>query len=63
MGGLPELVSDPAALVPPDDVEALAAAARARFGDARAGAAGLRRVRSLSAPEAVAERLRAVYAA
>jgi glycosyltransferase involved in cell wall biosynthesis len=63
MGGLPELVSDPAALVPPDDVDALAAAARARFGDARAGAEGLGRVRALSAPEAVAERLREVYAA
>jgi glycosyltransferase involved in cell wall biosynthesis len=61
MGGLPELLGDPAALVPADDPAALAAAARARFGDARAGDAGLRRVRELSAPERVAERLRAVY--
>jgi glycosyltransferase involved in cell wall biosynthesis len=63
MGGLPELVADPSALVPPGDPEALAAAARARFGDARAGAEGLRRIRALSAPEAVAARLREVYAA
>jgi glycosyltransferase involved in cell wall biosynthesis len=61
MGGLPELVADPGALVPPDDPVELAAAALARFGDARAGEAGLRRVRELSAPEAVAQRLRAVY--
>jgi glycosyltransferase involved in cell wall biosynthesis len=61
MGGLPELVGDPAALVPPDDRAALATAALARFGDARAGEAGLRRVRALSAPAVVAERLRAVY--
>jgi glycosyltransferase involved in cell wall biosynthesis len=61
MGGLPGLVGDPAALVPPDDATELAAAALARFGDARAGDAGLRRVRELSAPQAVAERLRAVY--
>jgi glycosyltransferase involved in cell wall biosynthesis len=62
MGGLPELVADPAALVPPDDADALAAAARARFGDARAGAEGLQRVRALSAPEAVAARLHELYA-
>jgi glycosyltransferase involved in cell wall biosynthesis len=62
MGGLPELVGDPAALVAPDDAAALAAAARARFGDAGAGEAALRRIRALSAPEAVAERLAAVYA-
>jgi glycosyltransferase involved in cell wall biosynthesis len=61
VGGIPELVGDPAALVAPGDVDALAAAARARFGDARAGEAGLRRVRELSAPEAVAARLAAVY--
>jgi glycosyltransferase involved in cell wall biosynthesis len=61
VGGVPELVGDPAALVPPGDPGALAAAARARFGDARAGEAGLRRVRELSAPQAVAARLAAVY--
>jgi glycosyltransferase involved in cell wall biosynthesis len=61
MGGLPDLVSDRAALVPPGDATQLAAAALARFGDARAGEAGLRRVRALSAPEAVAARLRDVY--
>jgi glycosyltransferase involved in cell wall biosynthesis len=61
MGGLPELVGDPSALVAPDDPTELAAAVLARFGDARAGETGLRRVRELSAPAAVAERLRAVY--
>jgi glycosyltransferase involved in cell wall biosynthesis len=61
MGGLPELVQDPAALVPPDDPVELAAACLARFGDARAGDAGLRRVRDLSAPENVAARLRRLY--
>jgi enamine deaminase RidA (YjgF/YER057c/UK114 family) len=59
-GALPELV-DPDALVAPGDADALAAAARARFGDERAGAAGLARIRELAAPAAVAERLRAVY--
>jgi glycosyltransferase involved in cell wall biosynthesis len=62
MGGLPDLVGDPAALVPPDDPTKLAAAALARFGDARAGDDGLRRVRTLSAPAAVAAQLGAVYA-
>jgi glycosyltransferase involved in cell wall biosynthesis len=61
VGGIPELVGDPAALVPPDDPVQLAAAALARYGDARAGDAGLRRIRALSAPEAVARRLAAVY--
>ena len=61
MGGLPELVADPAALVAPDDPTELAAAALARFGDERAGEEGLRRVRDLSAPGVVADRLRAVY--
>ena len=61
MGGLPELVGDPAALAPPDDPTELAAAALARYGDAAAGEAGLRRVRELSAPAAVAARLAAVY--
>jgi glycosyltransferase involved in cell wall biosynthesis len=61
VGGVPELVGDPAALVPPGDAGALAAAARARFGDARAGEAGLARVRAISAPEAVAARLAEAY--
>jgi glycosyltransferase involved in cell wall biosynthesis len=59
-GALPELVGD-AGLVDPGDPGALAAAAAARFGDAAAGEAGLRRVRALAAPEAVAPSLRAVY--
>jgi glycosyltransferase involved in cell wall biosynthesis len=62
MGGLPELVGDPRALVAPDDPGELAAAALARFGDAQAGDDGLRRMRALGAPAAVAERLAAVYA-
>jgi glycosyltransferase involved in cell wall biosynthesis len=62
MGGLPELVQDPGALVPPGDAVALATAALARFGDARAGDDGLRRVRELSAPAAVARRLARLYA-
>jgi glycosyltransferase involved in cell wall biosynthesis len=62
MGGLPELVGDPAGLAPPDDPTELAAAALARFGDARAGEDGLRRVRALSAPAVVAARLAEVYA-
>ncbi|HEX2104135.1 MAG TPA: glycosyltransferase [Solirubrobacteraceae bacterium] len=61
MGGLPELVGEAAALVPRDDAVELAAAALARYGDAAAGERGLRRVRELSAPEAVAARLAAVY--
>ncbi|MEA2249103.1 MAG: hypothetical protein QOH46_3632, partial [Solirubrobacteraceae bacterium] len=61
VGGIPELVGDPAALVPPGDPVALAAVARARFGDARAGEQGLERIRALSAPDAVAARLAAAY--
>jgi glycosyltransferase involved in cell wall biosynthesis len=60
VGALPELVG-PEALVAPGDVDALAAAARARFGDEAAGAAGLQRIRELAAPEAVAARLRTIY--
>ena len=44
-----------------DDPVELAAACLARFGDARAGEAGLRRVRELSAPAAVAARLATLY--
>jgi glycosyltransferase involved in cell wall biosynthesis len=61
VGGVPELVGDPAALVPPGDAAALAVAAQARFGDARAGEQGLERIRAISAPEVVAARLAAVY--
>jgi glycosyltransferase involved in cell wall biosynthesis len=60
VGALPELV-EPEGLVAPGDPDALAAVARARFGDEAAGAAGLARIRELAAPEIVAERLRAVY--
>jgi glycosyltransferase involved in cell wall biosynthesis len=62
MGGLPELIREPAALVPRDDAVRLAAAALARYGDEAAGDRALRRVRELSAPEHVAARLAAVYA-
>jgi glycosyltransferase involved in cell wall biosynthesis len=60
VGALPELVGDDA-VVALGDADALAAAARARFGDEQAGAAGLRRVRELASPEAVAALLRSVY--
>jgi hypothetical protein len=52
---------EPAGIVPVGDVEALVTAARARYGDEAAGDAGLRRVRELASPAAVAARLRAVY--
>jgi glycosyltransferase involved in cell wall biosynthesis len=60
IGALPELV-DPDGLVAPGDVDALAAAAAARFGDGAAGADGLRRVREVAAPEVVAARLQPLY--
>jgi glycosyltransferase involved in cell wall biosynthesis len=60
VGALPELVA-PAALVAPGDAGALATAARARFGDEAAGAAGLDRIRELASPHAVAASLRSVY--
>jgi glycosyltransferase involved in cell wall biosynthesis len=60
IGALPELV-DEDGLVPPGDPAALAAALERRWGDAEAGARGLRRVRERCAPERVAAALRAVY--
>ena len=60
IGALPELC-DPAGLVAPGDAAALAVAARARFGDARAGEAGRLRIIQQAAPAAVASALRAVY--
>jgi glycosyltransferase involved in cell wall biosynthesis len=60
VGALPELV-DPDGLVAPGDPDALAAAARARFGDEAAGTVGLERIRAFASPAAVAERLRAIY--
>lgn len=60
VGALPELLA-PGAAVPPGDPAALAEVAAARFGDAAAGEADLARVREIAAPDAVAERLRAVY--
>ena len=60
MGALPELVG-PDGLVAPGDAEALAAAVRGRFGNEEAGAAGLRRIRELASPDAVAALLRSIY--
>jgi len=60
IGALPELV-DEDGLVPPGDPVALAAALERRWGDAEAGARGLRRVRERCAPERVAAALGAVY--
>ena len=60
VGALSELV-DADALVAAGDVDALAAAARARFGDERAGQAGLERVLALAAPAVVAGLLRPLY--
>jgi glycosyltransferase involved in cell wall biosynthesis len=59
-GALPELV-DPPGLAPPGDIDALAAAAHARFGNEAAGADGLCRIAELASPDAVARRLRDVY--
>jgi glycosyltransferase involved in cell wall biosynthesis len=61
VGALPELV-DPQALVAPDDPAALAEAAKARFADEGAGAAGLHRISALASPAAVSARLREIYA-
>jgi glycosyltransferase involved in cell wall biosynthesis len=61
IGALGELVADDGALVAPGDAHALAAAARARFGDTGAAERGLARVRAVAAPETVAPALAAVY--
>jgi glycosyltransferase involved in cell wall biosynthesis len=61
VGALPELV-DGGGLVAPADAGALAEAARARFGDERAGATGLQRIRALAAPAVVAAHLARIYA-
>ena len=60
VGALPELVGADG-LVAPGDVDALAAAARARFGDEEAGRAGLERVRAHAAPAVVAGVLGSIY--
>ncbi len=60
IGALPELC-DPAGLVEPGDAAALALAARARFGDARVGEAGRRRVLEVAAAATIAPALRAIY--
>jgi glycosyltransferase involved in cell wall biosynthesis len=60
VGALPELVG-PDAVVAPGDIDALAAAVRARFGDEAAGAAGLHRISALASPAAVSARLREIY--
>ena len=60
IGALPELVEH---VVAPGDPAGLAAAAGALYGDAAAGERGLAAVRERCAPGAVAEALRAAYAA
>jgi glycosyltransferase involved in cell wall biosynthesis len=62
VGALPELVGA-GATVPSGDAAALADAARRRWRDGAAGEEGLRRVRAVCAPDAVAARLRDVYVA
>ena len=60
VGALPELV-DPDGSWRRATSRRSPRAARARFGDEQAGAAGLRRIRELASPDAVAARLRALY--
>jgi len=62
IGALPDLL-DPEDLVPPDDVDALAAAAARRYGDAAAGDRGIARVRAVAAPERAAAALEGLYGA
>ncbi len=59
VGALPELV-DGAALVPPGDASALAAAIARLAGDRQAGERGRARVRAMCAPEVVAQGLAGV---
>jgi glycosyltransferase involved in cell wall biosynthesis len=61
IGALPELCG-PGGLVTPGDAAALAAAARERYGDERAGEAGRRRIAERAAPAVVAPLLAAAYA-
>jgi glycosyltransferase involved in cell wall biosynthesis len=60
VGALPEIVGEEG-LVPPGDPHALAAAIQRLWGDERAGAQGLERIRAYCAPEVVAAGLAAVY--
>jgi glycosyltransferase involved in cell wall biosynthesis len=60
MGALPDLVPG-RDLVPPGDVDALAAAARARFKDVATGSRSIATVRERCAPEVVAVALREAY--
>ncbi|UUY04140.1 glycosyltransferase [Svornostia abyssi] len=60
VGALPELLA-PGAQVPAGDPDALAATASARYANADAGDADLARVRSVAAPEVVAEQLAHAY--
>lgn len=60
VGALPELLAADAQ-VPPGDPEALATAASARYANAAAGDADLARVRTVAAPEIVAQRLAEAY--
>jgi glycosyltransferase involved in cell wall biosynthesis len=62
IGALPELV-EREGLVPPGDAEALAQAARRRFGDQGAGERAIAAARAAVAPEVVAPRLAAAYEA
>jgi glycosyltransferase involved in cell wall biosynthesis len=60
VGALPELVEE-GALVAPGDVDALARAIGRLAGDRAAGERGLERVRSVCAPELVADALARLY--
>jgi glycosyltransferase involved in cell wall biosynthesis len=62
IGALPDLLAAED-LVPPGDVDALAAAAARRYGDAAAGDRGIARVRAVAAPERAAAALEGLYRA